>query len=371
MTAVASDREKQEQATVPSKRPAVRNAAAAFVDLGTLEVLTTRPDAVAQFWQAHRDHRLVGLRTSGTTTGTSKTIVRTTDSWVDSFDAIARRCDLGPEDRIWIPGPMSATMNLFAACIADHISASWTVSDPGSATVAQLTPARLVRLLDQGLARYPRLQSAIIAGDGLSPVVAERAHDQGLHLSHYYGTAEFSMIAMGTSAADLALFDQVDVQIRQGHIWVRSPWMCEGVVKDGAYTPLPRQQSGFSTVNDFGRLEGTHLLVDGREGAITTAGATVPLAPLLARMRPVVTHGELYLLGCPDAHVGQVLTAVVTDQDDLDPLRAWAKQELSGALRPRHWAWVPKPPLTPAGKVDIRALTEQLSEPRAESGSCR
>lgn len=46
--------------------------------------LITGPDPSAQFWAAHREHRLIALHASGTT-GMAHTIVRTTSSWVDSF----------------------------------------------------------------------------------------------------------------------------------------------------------------------------------------------------------------------------------------------------------------------------------------------
>lgn len=331
-----------------------------------IRALGATPRAVAQFWQAHRDHQLIGLRTSGTATGTVHMIVRTTESWVDSFDAVARRCRLGRADRIWIPGPMSATMNLFAACLAEHIGASWTTDDSASATVAQLTPAKLVRLLDSGLSHCGTIRAAIVAGDALRPELCAAALEAGLQVTHYYGAAELSMVAMGTSAADLTLFDCVDLQIRDDLIWVRSPWMCRGFVEDDQFHELPRDPEGFATVGDRGRLDAGHLLVWGREDAVTTAGETVALAPLTARMRGVVA-GDVYLVGCPDPRVGQVLTAVVTNRQDLDTLRRWARRELSGASRPRRWVCVPHPPLTPAGKVDLRALADGLDRAHART----
>lgn len=325
-----------------------------------IEVLDAAPSAVGQFWAAHHARKLVGLRTSGTTTGRPRIIVRTTDSWVDSFSAVARRCGLEAQDRIWIPGPMASTMNLFAACLAEHIGGSWTSSELGSATVAQLTPAGLIQLLERERSQRLRLRTVIVAGDALPSVLAERAQRQGLLVSHYYGAAELSMVAMGTSTDDLRSFDHVEISLRSGQIWVRSPWLCIGSQDDGVFHELDRGADGFATVGDRGRLEGARLLIDGRAGAVTTAGQTVPIAPVLGVLRRMA-HGEVYLMGCPDARVGQVLTAVVTERSDLDLLRAWARRELSGAQRPRRWEWVARPPLTAAGKVDLRALTAALA----------
>lgn len=329
------------------------------LDLASVMLLDATPDAVEQFWRVHRAHGLIGLRTSGTTTGAARIIVRTTDSWVDSFDATARHCGLAAGDRIWIPGPMSATMNLFAACLAQHAGASWTASDPLDADIAQVTPAGLVRLLDREPSDRQQFRAAIVAGDALSGPLARRAAAEGIRVSHYYGAAELSMVAMGTSADDLHPLERVEISVRDGQIWVRSPWLCTAVVDGGVVHELARDAEGFATVGDRGRLEAGRVQVQGREGAVTTAGETVPLAPLLARMRRLA-HGEVFLVGCPDPRIGQVLTAVVTESGDIDVLRRWARTELVGAQRPRRWACVPRPPVTPAGKTDLRALVEQL-----------
>lgn len=348
------------------------------IDTGPVCVLGEGPGVVHQFWQAHRRGRLIGLRTSGTTTGAGRVIVRSTDSWVDSLDAVAQRCALTPHDRIWIPGPMGSTMNLFAACLAVHNGVEWSSDKPECATIWQLTPARLSSLLDAGLPRSQRLREVIVAGDSLSRGLRDRATTRGINVVHYYGAAEMSMIAMGSCRDDLELFDRVEARITDGTIWVRSPWLAQGYLQASADeppssgnpvplrletpAPLRRGDDGFVTVGDRGALAGRRLIVAGRDGAVTTAGQTVILAPLLDRLRHRA-QGELFLLGLPHAALGQVLTAVVTRRDDLGPVRAWAREHLAGADRPRRWLWVPRPPLTASGKVDLRALALDLAGP--------
>lgn len=340
------------------------------IDTGLVCVLGEGPGVVHQFWQAHRRGRLIGLRTSGTTTGAGRVIVRSTDSWVDSLDAVAQRCALTPHDRIWIPGPMGSTMNLFAACLAVHNGVKWSSDKPECATIWQLTPARLSSLLDAGLPRSQRLREVIVAGDGLSRGLRDRATTRGINVVHYYGAAEMSMVAMGSCRDDLELFDKVEARTTDGIIWVRSPWLAQGYLRatadaprrPGAHAPLLRSDDGFVTVGDRGALDGRRLIVEGRDGAVTTAGQTVLLAPLLDRLRHRA-QGELFLLGLPHAALGQVLTAVVTRRDDLGPVRAWAREHLTGADRPRRWQWVAHPPLTLSGKVDLRALALELAGP--------
>lgn len=70
------------------------------------------------------------------------------------------------------------------------------------------------------------------------------------------------------------------------------------------------------------RLDGDRLHVQGRDGAITTGGATVELAPLTDRLRAAVAGGKVYLVGIPHPVVGQVLGCAVTRPDDVERLRA-------------------------------------------------
>lgn len=228
------------------------------IDTGPVCVLGEGPGVVHQFWQAHRRGRLIGLRTSGTTTGAGRVIVRSTDSWVDSLDAVAQRCALTPHDRIWIPGPMGSTMNLFAACLAVHNGVEWSSDKPECATIWQLTPARLSSLLDAGLPRSQRLREVIVAGDSLSRGLRDRATTRGINVVHYYGAAEMSMIAMGSCRDDLELFDKVEVRTTDGTIWVRSPWLAQGYLRatpdaprqPESPAPLRRSDDGFVTVGD-------------------------------------------------------------------------------------------------------------------------
>ena len=96
---------------------------------------------------AHQRGDLLGLRTSGTS-GRPRAVVRTTASWFDSFEHVTRLLGMGSASRVWVPGPLSATMNLFAAVHAAQVGAAVDASSAG-ATHAVLTPAALSRALAQ------------------------------------------------------------------------------------------------------------------------------------------------------------------------------------------------------------------------------
>ncbi|MEL4505300.1 o-succinylbenzoate--CoA ligase [Luteococcus sp. H138] len=323
-------------------------------DVEPVDVLAC-PDPVEAFWRSHAERRLIALATSGTSAGQPRVIVRSTDSWVGSFDACAARLGLGRGSRFWIPGPLHATMNLFAACLATHVGASWSMSREG-ASHGQLTPALLRTLLD---ADPPAGLHVLVAGDGLHPGLRRTAEAAGLTVSHYYGAAELSMVAWGQDSQSLELFDDVDAEIRDGVLWVRSPWLSR----------VQTDERGFASVGDLAELDGSWLRVLGRPGAVTTAGATVELAPIEGLLQAQAT-GRVVVFAIPDDRMGE-LVCCATTPDDRERVRAWARAHLDGAHRPRRWLTYDGLPVTPAGKVDRAALPGWLlvEGPSTSSGS--
>jgi acyl-CoA synthetase (AMP-forming)/AMP-acid ligase II len=229
------------------------------------------------------------------------------------------------------------------------------VATPSEASHAVLTPAALDAALgDPGLAGV----TAVVAGDRLSPALGARAVAAGVRVHHYYGAAELSFVAWGGHADDLRLFPGVEAQVRDGEIWVRSPYLCTRYA--GAAGPLRRDPSGFATVGDRGRLEGDRLVVDGRPEAVTTGGATVQVADVEAELRRTA-QGEVVVLAAPHPRLGAVVAAVLTEAADHAALVAASRERLDPPARPRTWYLCERLPLTAAGKVDRDALAALLS----------
>src|SRR5690606_12302761 len=138
--------------------------------------------------------------------------VRSTDSWVDSFDHVSRLAGIGSASRVWIPGPVTATMNLFAL-----VHTAWAgariVDDLADATHAHLTPARLSRLLVERPGDVAGVHF-ITAGDRLERSAYDAVRAADARASHYYGAAELSFAAWGEHADALAPFPGVEVEIR-------------------------------------------------------------------------------------------------------------------------------------------------------------
>ncbi|MGH3413166.1 MAG: AMP-binding enzyme [Marmoricola sp.] len=300
-------------------------------------------DPVGGVVAAHHDGRDLALRTSGTTTGATR-VVRSTRSWWASFPGYSELSGVGRGARVWLPGPPASTMNLFAAVHA-RVHGACVVDRPERATHACVTPAVLAR---RGGALGPGTR-VVVAGDALPRAAYDAATDRGLDMVHYYGAAELSFVAAGAHAGDLHPFPGVEVEVRAGTIWARSPYLARGVA----------DPNGWATAGDLGRLHGDRLVVTGRPDTVTTAGATVPLAAVESALADRA-RGPFAVVGVPHPVIGAVLAAAVTDPGDRRRLRDHARHVLPPSHRPRLWRVLHDLPLTPAGKVDRDRLADLL-----------
>lgn len=326
---------------------------------GPIADVAVAEDPVAAVLDAHDRGGLIALRTSGTTSR-PRLVVRTTASWVDSFRHVSELAAIGTSSRVCVPGPLSATMNLFAAVHARY-EAVPLVADPGQATHLHVTPAVLLALLEEG--SDLRGRTAVVAGDRLRSGLAARARGAGARVAHYYGAAELSFVAWGSDEDDLRPFPEVEVDIRDGRVWARSPFLSRGYA-GGVEGPFTVADDGFATVGDRGRLAGGVLAVTGRGAeAVLTGGATVLVDDVEEALRRAIGT-EVVVIGVPHPRFGTVVAAVLADAAALPAARRAARSDLSSAQRPRLWFGLSRFPLTAAGKVDRAAVAALASSGR-------
>lgn len=310
------------------------------------------PDPLAVL-SAAGPEELLAFRTAGTA-GQARTVLRTSRSWTESYPHVSTLLEMTDASRVWVPGPLSASMNLFAAAHASWAGAE-VVAEPSHATHAHLTPWLLRRQLSDDPAALSGLH-LVVAGDRLSSSLRDTAVSMGARVSHYYGAAELSFVAWGEHARSLRPFPGVEVAARDGELWVRSPYVCEGYAEPQHV--LGRDADGWVTVGDRGDVqpdEGGRVTVFGRSGGVTTAGATVLEADIEHALRQEAS-GEVTVVGVPHPDLGQVVAAVVTDPDDVARLQEVSRRVLAPQQRPRRWFHLPSLPLTSSGKVDKAAI---------------
>lgn len=310
-------------------------------------------DPVGAVLDAHLAGALLELATSGTSAD-ARVVVRSTESWWSLFGAYSELSGVGDGARVWVPGPLRGTMNLFAA-----VHARWAgavlVDDPVVATHACLTPA----LLDRRGTDLPAGTVVTVAGAVLPVALAEQAWARGLRTAHYYGAAELSFVAAGTCGADLRAFPGVEIEVRGGEIWVRSEYLCDGYV--GPTGSLRRDEEGWATVGDTGVLVDGVLTVHGRPDTVITAGVTVAIAEVEAELLPAA-RSSFAVFGVPHPAMGELLAVAVTDESDRAALERYARERLPASHRPRRWYVVDALPLTDAGKLDRARLVRVLAD---------
>ncbi|WP_053205203.1 AMP-binding protein [Jiangella muralis] len=304
--------------------------------------------------------------TSGST-GRPRVVVRSRSSWTGSFAATDRLTGVTAADTVLVPGALSWSLTAFAAAHAlaagatVRLTGDWSVPSllaaAPDADVVHLVPHRLAAVLD---ARPERLRTAVVGGAALGTALRERAADAGVGVVAYYGATELSFVAVDPDGTGLRPFDGVEIELRAGEVWVRSPWLAHGYV-GAAAGPLRRDADGWATVGDLAADAAGPLVLRGRgDGAILTGGATVVPEDVEAVLAAVPGVEGVVVLGLPHAGLGQVVAAVVQgDGVRRAVLEATARARLTPAQRPRRWLAVDELPRTSSGKP-ARALVAAL-----------
>lgn len=321
------------------------------------------------------DPQWLTVVTSGSS-GAPRPVRRSVASWTSSFAPLSALIGLRPTDRVLLTGPLHATLHLFAAVHTLAAGAELT-DDPTRATLAHAVPAVLGDLI--GDPRAAGLRTVVVAGSALPVELLRAATDRGLDVVEYYGAAELSFVAADRRdptpgiPPGLPPFPGVEIDVRDGEIRVRSPYLSAGYPA-AISGPFRRDPDGFATVGDRGTLspEG-RLQVHGRgSSAITVGGATVLAEDVEAALAPLVElarrAGEsrpptaVAVVGAPVARLGAVVVAVVVDDPALDggALRASARRSLAGAARPRRWLVADRLPRTSGGKLARGALGDAV-----------
>jgi long-chain acyl-CoA synthetase len=233
------------------------------------------------------------------------------------------------------------------------------------ASVAHLIPAMLDALAPIWEADAPGLRTILTIGAKLDPELAVRVEKAlpGCRVVEYYGSSEQSLISVRTAEPPDSVGtppSNVDVDIRDGEVFVRSDMLFAGYLRDGV-----RSEAGeWVSVGDHGSLDASGaLIIHGRGATVVVSGGTKVCAEeveTVLRGAPGVT--EAVVVGLPHPRLGQVVAAMLQPADvDRRAVRAYAATRLSPGKRPRRWFAVDRIPLTPSGKVARAAVAEMVT----------
>ncbi|WP_280438409.1 AMP-binding protein [Nocardia carnea] len=330
---------------------------------------------------------LVGI-TSGTT-GEPKLFVRDQASWAATLDRSDRTFDIGPGDTVAVPGVLDHTHFLYGALHAltrgatvDLRPAADALTDGATHLYSVPTlawdivrsaggPYGGVREVLSSAARWPRNGRA-----ALRKVVPNAV------LTHFYGASELSFVSFdrglggagedrtaGAGSDDVSdeysageLFDGVEVEIRDGRVFVRSDMVFSGYLTEAGVVDGP--VDGWVSVGDRGVLDDRRLRLFGRDSEmLIRGGLNVEPAAVEAALTAIPGITEAACLAVPDDRWGQVpVAAVAVDGRAPDPgeIRRRLRATLPGPSVPVRIQVLDALPRTPRGKVDRPALLAVL-----------
>jgi long-chain acyl-CoA synthetase len=309
---------------------------------------------------------------SSGSTGRPRGVLRTVESWQASVPSLSSITGITGQDQVWVPGALWSSLFLYGAFHAAAVGAQVILrdDDPTSATALHAVPSQLAGLLDRAAAGgLPHLRRVVVAGDRLSAALRQRCEEAGWRVVEYYGAAELSFVAWRADDGPLRAFPGVEIELREGVVWARSPYLAVGYLAPGADGPFRRDPLGWATVGDLARMKpsvtgGLEVLGRG-DAVVTTGGHTVVVEEVEKLLRLVPGVDDVAVLGVPHPRFGQILTAVVVGPAADASLRG-AVATMPRPCRPRRWLRAEALPLTSTGKVRRGALPDlvaRLSRP--------
>ena len=356
---------------------------------------------------------LLGL--SSGTSGVPKAFVRSAASWRESFIQSSRYFSVGPGTITLAPGPLAASMNLYALGESLHAGGTFVALPrftPGAALDAMarhgvnrlvLVPAILELLAARGLATGrggEKVHQIVCAGSSLSRHAADLARmwAPNATIQQYYGAAELGFVAASTvhphgSGSGPAndgvgtAFPGVQLSIRDGgghalpagavgFVCVKSPYLGDGYAwGDDGLAHAVLGSDGWHTVHDRGSVNGRGVLhLAGRASdMILSAGTNVYPHAVEQALQPDIPGLAVMVTGIPDGLRGQRIVAAFhaggTGGTGACIVRALRRNagKLPAAQKPTGYYELADLPLTGSGKASRLLLGRWIAEgdPRA------
>ena len=238
-------------------------------------------------------------------------------------------------------------------------------------TATVFVPPMMYEVLDHPDCPGPQF-GVIVGGSPLAPKRLRQAIEKwGPHVTQGYGMTEAHAITMmPATEVDLDRPDTLrtvgkpnpvtQVEIRDGDVWVRGPFVMEGYWGE---PPLSETSDGWFNTGDMGYFDddGYLYLNDRSKDVIVTGRTSDNVYSRLLDDFLITLPGirQAAAVAQPDEALGEVVHVfLVTDgqQIDIDRLRDSVVAELGELYQPRGVTIVPELPLTKVGKVDKRKL---------------
>ncbi len=253
-------------------------------------------------------------------------------------------------------------------------------------TLMSLVPTMLDRLLQAGLSRAkaPSLRLILLGGASAPPHLLAVAAKTELPIAVTYGLTETTsqvatmepdrvLLKPGSAGkpltlATIAIVDDFGRDLPHdtpGEIVVSGPMVMGGYYNDPVAT-LDKLHYGRLHTGDIGYLddEGDLWVLDRRSDLIISGGENVYPAEVERILQEYPGVSQVCVIGLPHTEWGQQVTAVVVPRNpdlfDKANLLVFSRTQLAGYKQPKLVFIVDQLPQTGSGKVNRRAVVEQM-----------
>lgn len=266
-------------------------------------------------------------------------------------------------------------------------------------TWSNMVPTQLHMLLDEAETADQSLPLKVLTGGSQLPSgLAQRAVQRGVRFSLIYGGSDqlatsIALIPRGmdadpTSPDTLQVLatrttpiPYVDVQLRDeanqsvprdgrtmGELWVQSPWLPDGYLRDEERSRAVYVDGWFRTGDlAIGYPDGSFYVVDRQKDAVKSGGEWIPTGVLEAVLSEHPAVAAVSVLAQPDEKWGERPIAVVQARTlvSVADLREFMEAAVASGRIPSFWVpdgflFVDSLPITSTGKIHKVSLRETL-----------
>ncbi len=318
---------------------------------------------------------------SSGSTGYAKTIRRTPDSWIRSFEMDQEMFGLSSADVYASLGTLSHSLTLFAAVAACHIGADLAMLgnmaprgqiaglERLDASVLYATPAQLRLLLRAGEGRALTGIRLIFSSGGKLDQPTRAALGilfPQAEVQEIFGATETSYITLaGPDAPEGSVgraYPGVELRLTEmdaagvGEIWMRSPFLFDGYAE--GHSAETRWEGDWLTIGEMGWIGADgNLYPKGRRNRMVTVADKNVFPEEIEGVLMRVEGVELAVaLALPDALRGHRIVAVIQGTAEGNKLRHLCRQEIGDHAAPKEIRQLDTLPMLPGGKPDLRAL---------------
>jgi O-succinylbenzoic acid--CoA ligase len=214
-----------------------------------------------------------------------------------------------------------------------------------------IVPTQLFRALngDQRLLNHLKsAQAVLVGGAALSPSMRNQAELAGIKVITTYGMTE----TCGGCVYDGEVLDNVEVDIRNGKVFIRGPILASSISLD----------AGWYETSDLGEIKDEKLFVIGRaDDVIITGGENLSLNSVEASLSIAFPNVQSAAFAIEDPQWGQSLHIAVVGAVADEEIISHLQKDLGLFAKPKGIHHLASLPLLGIGKIDRKSLAKEIA----------